>query len=145
MALICKSLSGSALLLGVEHLHLSAERPPSSGQDDSEGKGWLDIIHPFRGTKWVHVAVDYSTNIVLALPLSNSWREIMLPALHKLCIQEPTQHQLPFREAVSAFMHSRHLSGRLIGMEYERLWVGDELHEIGIMYSQYLLQHSNLL
>ena len=143
MALICKSLSGSALLLGVEHLHLSANRPPSSGQDDSERKGWLEIIHPFRFTKWVHVAGDYPTTIVLALQLSNSWRETVLPDLHKLCIQEPKQHQLPLREAVSAFAHSRQLSGSLIGVEYERLRV-DEQRETGMTYSQYLLQHSNL-
>jgi hypothetical protein len=91
MALICKSLSGSALLLCVEDLYLSAKRPPSSGQDDSERKHWLEIIYPFSGTKWLHVAGDHSANIVLALQLTNNWRETLLPALHKLCIQEPEQ------------------------------------------------------
>jgi hypothetical protein len=89
MALICKGLSKSALLLGVEDLYLIAKRPPSNGQDDSERKQWLEIIHPFRGTKWAHVSGDHSTNILLALQLSNTWRETLLPALHKLCIQEP--------------------------------------------------------
>ena len=145
MALICKTLSKSPLLLGVEHLYLSAKRPPSSGQDDSERKEWLEIIHPFRSTKWVHIAGDHSTDIVLALQLSNSWRETVLPALHKLCIQEPTdQHHLPLREAVSSFTHSRQLSGNLIGVEYERL-SSDESCGIGIAYTQCLLQHANLV
>ena len=145
MALICKSLSGSALLLGVEHLHLNAKRPPSSGQDDSERKDWLEIILTFRGTKWVHVAGDYSTNIVLALQPSNRRRKTVFPALHKLCIQVPMQHHLPLRDAVlSAFMYSRQLSGSFIGVEYERLRVSDELRGTGITYTQYLLQHANL-
>jgi hypothetical protein len=143
MALICKGLSGSALLLNVEHLYLSAKRPPSSEQDDSERKEWLEIILPFRSTKWVHVTGDHSTNIMLALQLSNSWRETLLPALHKLCIQEPERHHLPLREAVSSFTHSRQLSGSLIGVEYERL-SSDEPHGAGMVCTQCLLQHANL-
>ncbi|KAH9165078.1 hypothetical protein EDB89DRAFT_2233624 [Lactarius sanguifluus] len=120
MSLICKVLSGSALLLGVEQLHLIAKRP-SSGQDDSESKQWLEIIHQFKGTKWVHVAGEYPTGIGLALQLSNKWRETVLPSLQKVCIQEPEQHCVSLREAVLSFMHARWLFGSFIGVEYERL------------------------
>ena len=137
MSLICKVLSGSALVLGVERLHLSAKRP-SSGQDDSERKLWLEIIHHFRGTKWVHVAGDHSTSIALALELSNTWRETVLPSLYKLYIQEPKQDYVPLREAVLSFTHSRRLSGSFIGVEYEPLWI-DELCGTGITYTQRLL------
>ena len=119
-ALVCKGLSGSALLLGVEDLHLSANRPPSNGQDDSERKHWLEIIYHFRGTMWLHVAGDHSTNIVLSLQLSNSWRDALLPSLHKLYIQEPEQSSVPFQEAVSSFTHSHRLSSNFIGLEYEQ-------------------------
>lgn len=134
-ALICKSLSGSALLLGVEDLHLSAKRPPSDGQDDSERKHWLEIIYHFSGTKWLHVAGDDSTNIVLALQLSNSWRETLLPALHKFYIQEPEQPSVPFQEAVSSFTHSHRLSNNFIGVEYKQQWT-DGPHGTGITYTQ---------
>lgn len=134
-AQICKSLSGSALLLGVEDLYLSVKRPPSYGQDDSERKHWLEIIYHFRGTKWLHVAGDYSTNIVLALQLSNSWRDTLLPALHKLYIQEPEQPSVPFQEAVLSFTHSYRLSSNFIGVEYEQQRA-DGSRGTGITYTQ---------
>ncbi|KAH9059909.1 hypothetical protein EDB87DRAFT_1619161 [Lactarius vividus] len=124
MSLICKVLSGTALLLGVEQLHLNVKRP-SSEQDGGESKQWLEIIHHFRGTKWVHVAGDHSTSIGLALQLSNKWRETVLPSLQKLCIQGPEDHCVSLREAISSFTHVRQLSGSFIGVEYERPWVGE--------------------
>ncbi|KAH9043512.1 hypothetical protein EDB83DRAFT_2407402 [Lactarius deliciosus] len=131
MSLICKVLSGSALLLGVEQLYLNAKRPSSvNEQDDSESKQWLEIIHHFRGTKWVHVAGEYSTRIGLALQLSNKWRETVLPSLQKLCIQEPEQHCVSLREAILSFMHARRLFGSFIGVEYERL-PSNEARETG--------------
>ena len=134
-ALVCKGLSGSALLLGVEDLHLSANRPPSNGQDDSERKHWLEIIYHFRGTKWLHVAGDHSTNIVLALQLSNSWRDTLLPSLHKLYMQEPEQPSMPFQEAVLSFTHSHRLSSNFIGLEYEQRRA-DGPRKTGITYTQ---------
>jgi hypothetical protein len=46
-------------------------------------------------------------------------RETLLPALHKLCIQEPDPTP-PLQEAVVSFIHSRLLSGHIIAVEYER-------------------------
>ena len=144
MALVCKSLSGSVLLLGVEDLHLSAGRPLSNGQDDDKCKQWLEIIYHFRGTKWVHIAGDHSTDIALALQLSNRWRETVLPALHKLYIQEPEQHCVPLQEAVSSFTHSHRLSSKFIGVEYEQLRIG-ESRGTGITYTQCPLHTLTLL
>jgi hypothetical protein len=116
MARICNGLS--AFLVGAEHLRICATRP-TNGQDDSDGEEWLQLIRPFRGTKWVHVVGEHSTNIVLALQHSEMRRETVLPALHKLCIREPEAHYV--QDAVVSFMHSRRLSGHIIGVEYERL------------------------
>ena len=120
MAQICSRFS--AFLLGVEHLRISGMRP-SSGRDDSDRDGWLKLMHPFRGTKWVHVAGDHSTNIVLALRHSEMRRKTVLPALHKLCIREPKPSCTTLQEAVVSFMHSRRHSGHIIGVEYERSWI----------------------
>ncbi len=132
MAQICNGLS--VFLLGVEDLRISATQP-SSGQDDSERQEWLNLIHPFRGIKWVHVAGNHSTNIVLALPLRHSKMrcDTVLPAIHKLCIREPEPRYAPLREAVVSFMHSRRLSGHIIGVEYERLC---RVSGTGKMYAQ---------
>ncbi|KAN0125444.1 hypothetical protein V8E53_015484 [Lactarius tabidus] len=122
MAQICSGLS--ALLLGVEHLGISGMRP-SSRKDDSDCEGWLKLIHPFRGTKWFHVAGDHSSNIVLALRHSEMRGDTVLPALHKLCIREPEPRCVTLREAVVSFMHSRRLSGHIFGVEYERPWINE--------------------
>ena len=142
MALICKSLSRSALLLGVEELHLISKRPPSNGQDDSECKQWLEIIYLFRGTKWAHVAGDHSIDILLALQLSNTWRETVLPALDKLYIQEPEEPCVALQEAVLSFTHSHRLTSNFIGVEYEQLPRIDKPRGTGIMYDTQCLFHT---
>ncbi len=118
VAQICSHFS--AFLFRVEDLRISTARP-SIGQDRSDRGQWLGLIRRFRGTKWFHVAGDHSTNVARALQLSTEWRETVLPALHKLCIQEPEPRYAPLREAVVLFMHSRWFSGRFIAVEYERL------------------------
>ena len=122
MAQICSGLS--AFLLGVEHLSISGMHP-LSGKDDSNREGWLKLIHPFRGTKWVHVTGGHSTNIMLELQHSEIRRDNVLPLLHKLCVREPRPHCATFQEAVVSFMHSRRLSGHIFGVEYERWWIND--------------------
>ena len=121
MAQICNSLS--PFLLGVENLRIGATQPPG-GQDDDNLKGWLGLICAFRGTKWVYLSGNQSTNIVLALCLRQ--HEAVLPALHKLCVREHEPLYLPLQEAVVSFIHSRRLSGQIICIEYERVQV-DEL------------------
>jgi hypothetical protein len=116
MAKISNTLSG--FLLGVEHLRIGSTQP-SSGKDNSDLEEWLKLISPFIGTKWVHVAGDHSTNIILALHLRQ--REAVLPALHKLCVREPEPRSAPLQESVVSFIHSRRLLGQMIGAEYERV------------------------
>jgi hypothetical protein len=124
--------------------HLS-QRVPTSGQDDSDREEWLKLIRPFIGTKWVHVAGEHSTNIVLALQHSQMRRETVLPALCKLCIREPEPRYAPLRDAVVSFMHSRRLSGHIIGVEYERLWI-NELRGTGTAFFQCpFLSRTNVL
>jgi hypothetical protein len=140
MALICKSLAWPALFLGVEELHLIAKRPPSNGQDDNEPKQWLEIIYHFRSTKWAHVAGDHSTNILRALQLSNTWREAVLPALHKLNIQAPEDTSVPLQEAVLSFTYSHKLISNFIGVEYGQQPRIHKPCRTGIMYyTQYML------
>ncbi len=119
MALIFKSLS--AFIFGVEDLRISATQPPS-GQVDSDTEHWRNLIHPFRSVKWVHVTGDHSANIVCALQLPHRRWGPVLPSLHKLCVQEPEPRYAPLREAVASLLTSRLLSGRLIGVAYERGW-----------------------
>jgi hypothetical protein len=124
MARICNGLSAS---LGVEHLCISVPRP-TSGHDDDEREGWLDLTRPFRGTKWVYLAGEHSTNIVLAWQHSEMrphQRENVLPALYKLCTREPVPRHAPLQDAAVSFVHSRRLSCHIIAVEYERPLVND--------------------
>ena len=137
---ICNSLS--PFLLGVEHLQISSTQP-SRGQDYSDRKAWLKLIRPFRATKWVHVAGDQSTNIVLALNLPQYG--LMLPALHKLCVRKPEPRYSPLQEAAVSLIHSRRVSGHMIGVEYERLPT-NEICGTGITFAQcQFAPHTELL
>jgi hypothetical protein len=114
MAQICNGLS--AFLLGVEHLHIGA-RHTTSGQHDNHDEDWLELIQYFRGTKWLHIAGEHSTNIVFALQQSQVQGDTVLPALCKLCIREPEPHYTPLRDAVVSFIHSLRVSGHIIAVE----------------------------
>ncbi|KAI9454587.1 hypothetical protein BJY52DRAFT_1213664 [Lactarius psammicola] len=124
MVQICKGLS--TFLRGVEHLRISATQP-SPGKDNSVHKEWIKVICLFRGTKWVHVAGDHSTNILRALQL----RKRPLPALHGLYIAQPGPRHAPLREAVVSLMASRRVSGHPIVVEYEQLCDINEQHGTG--------------
>ena len=123
MAKICSRLS--AFILGVEHLHISSTQSPS-GQDYNDRVEWLNLISPFRGTKWFHVAGDHSKNIVLAL---HSWQrdavQPVLPALHKLCVREPEPRCAHLQESVVSFIRSCRLLGHMVGAEYERVRINE--------------------
>ena len=114
---LCNHLA--TFLSGVEDLRIHATRP-SSGQDDMNCERWAKLIHPFRGTKWFHIAGDLSTDIVLSLQLSGERDEYLLPSLHKFCIREPEPHYVHLREAIVSLIASRWLSDHIIGVEYER-------------------------
>ena len=133
MARVCNELS--AFLLGVEHLHVDVGRT-TSGKD---GNDLLELIRAFCGTKWLHIAGERFIDIVFALQHGNSQmrHKIVLPALCKLCIREPELRYAPLRDAVVSFMHSRWLSGQIIGVEYERLWF-NERHRGGTAFVQCL-------
>ena len=132
MAQICIGLS--SFLLGVEHLCTSVTRT-RSGQDDSDREEWLKLIRPFKGTKWVQVVGEHSTNLVLALQHSQIRRETVLPSLCKLCIREPEPPYAPLRDAVASFMHARRRLGHIIALEYERSWI-NERRGIGTAFVQ---------
>ncbi|KAH9178377.1 hypothetical protein EDB89DRAFT_2239613 [Lactarius sanguifluus] len=134
MAQICNGLS--TFLLGVEHLCISATRPPRrqdrSGLDEHE---WAELIFPFRGAKWVYVAGDHWTNIVRALQPSR-----VLPALHRLNIAQPRPRHAPLREAVVSFMTSRWLGGHSVAVEYEQQRHISELRGTGPFSQQALIE-----
>ena len=119
MACICKSLSA---FLSVEDLRINTTRR-SSEQDDSDRnhEEWLGIFREFRGVKWLHAGGWHSTSVVHALQLSVQRYEPVLPALQKLCIQEPEPRPSPLREAIVSYVHSCWLSGRFIAVEFENL------------------------
>ena len=92
--------------------------PTSSGQTASDREEWLKLFHAFEGTKRFYLAgnSDITTEIALALQSSKT----ALPALHKLCLQEPVSGFVPLQEAATSFMHSRLHSCHYLGVEYER-------------------------
>jgi hypothetical protein len=116
MAQICDSLS--TFLLRAESLRFGATQLPS-GLDDPDLKEWLGLIFRFRGAKWVHLACNQPTNIILALCLRK--HKAALPALHKLYVREHEPPYAPLQKAVASFVHSRRLSGQIICVEYERV------------------------
>ena len=107
----------SAFVSSVEDLRICVT-PTLSGQTVNDREEWLKLIHAFEGAKWFHLAgnSDFTTEIALALQSS----ETVLPALHKLYIQEPVSGFAPLQEAVTLFMHSRLHSCHFLGVEYER-------------------------
>ena len=121
MAQICSHFP--AFISRVENLHINVMRPSSSRQDGVKAGRWLDLFESFMGVKRFHVAGNFSTNILLALQPSESWRKTVLPALHKLRIREPESRCVPLRKAVVSFTYSRRLSGRFLEVEYERQWI----------------------
>ena len=130
MAQVCNGLSAS--LLGVEHLYVGV-RHTTSGKDRNDDEDWLELFRAFRGTKWLDIASEHFTDIVLALQYS---RESVLPALCKIRIREPEPRYAPLRDAVVSFIHSRRVSGHIIAAEYERLWT-NELLGTGTVFVQY--------
>ena len=136
MAQICRFFS--TFLFCVDDLRITNRL---SSRRNNE-KRWLDLIRPFRGTKWFYVAGDFSTDILFALHKSSRRRrETVLPALHKLCILEPESDCPPLREAiesfaVESFVGSCWLSGRFIAVEYERPRHACSLHGSGTMCTQ---------
>ncbi|KAH9073607.1 hypothetical protein EDB83DRAFT_84673 [Lactarius deliciosus] len=131
MAQICHGLSAS--LLGVEHLRIDARQPPSV-QGDGDRNDWLNLIRPFRGTKWIRVTGGHSLSIVLASALRHSTKQdgTVLPALHKIYVREPEpRYYAPVQEAVVSLVHSRSLSGQTIAVEYERLCASEPRGTVG--------------
>jgi hypothetical protein len=122
MGLICDGLFVSRIE-AIEHLRVCVTRPTSRhGHNDRE---WRKILRHFRNTKWASVACGrhstYINDIILALQsgLRHSMRRreaLLLPALHKLCIQEPDP---PLQKTVESLIHSRLRSGHIIAVEYE--------------------------
>ena len=144
LQLFCEQLSGqlslmaricihfSAFLFNVEDLRIDATQPP--GESLSIGR-WRGLVKSFTGVKWFHLDGNHSTNIVHDLQLPDRRRETVLPALHKLCIQEPEPHYTPLREAIESFMGSCRLSGCFIGVEYGSVWINEQ-RGTGITYAQ---------
>jgi hypothetical protein len=117
MARICSVLS--PFLLGVDYLRICATRSTSGQEDDSRHAEWLPLIGLFTGTKWLHLAGDVSTDILLALQHLDMWRGTVLPSLRKVrIVRQPEPRSWPLQEAIVLFMHSRMLSGHIIRVEW---------------------------
>jgi hypothetical protein len=119
---LCNHLS--AFLSNVEDLRIHATGI-SSAKDNMDSEKWAKLINPFGGTKWFHIAGDLSTDILISLQLFRKRDEYLLPSLYKLFIREPEPQHMPLREAAVSLMASRWLSGHIIGLEYERLWINE--------------------
>ena len=117
-----------AFILCVEDLHVEA-KSLSSRRDDPHR--WMEVIRLFRATKRLHLASDFSIDIVPFLYTSDRGRKTVLPTLQKLCIQEPEVHLAPLPTAVVSFIVLRRLSGHHIAVEYER----PSANEIGLWYA----------
>ena len=106
---------------------------PSVRMDSSHGRGFLELLN--QGKKFFHLNMNHSINIVHTLqPLeTQSRREGMIPALHRLYIPQPGPHHAVLREAVVSFMILRRLSGHPIEVEYARL---NEQRDTGTVYVQ---------
>jgi hypothetical protein len=140
MARICSGIS--AFLLGVEYLRICTTRS-TSGQDDSDHAEWLDLIGFFSGVKWLHLAGDVSTDILLALQNRDMWRGTGLPSLRKVrVVRQPEPRSWPLQEAIVLFMHSRILSGRITRVE----WINELLGKGGTTFVQYpFIMHQRTL
>ena len=138
VAQICNDLS--PFIFGIEYLRVSATQPlATSGHsflhDYNDRLEWQKLLYAFEGTKWAYFARGLlSTDLVIALQIYLFYLPTtrLLPALHKLCIQEPDSI---CREAVVLFIRSRTISGHRIAVEYERLRI-NELHGNGIAFVQ---------
>lgn len=138
MAQICNDLS--PFIFGIEYLRVSVTQPlATSGHsflhDYNDRLEWQKLLYAFEGTKWAYFARGLlSTDLVIALQICLFYLPTtrLLPALHKLCIQEPDSI---CREAVVLFIRSRTISGHRIAVEYERLRI-NELHGNGIAFVQ---------
>ena len=118
----------STFLCCVKDLCIEAMQLPNR-RDGAER--WVDLICSFKATKQLHLASDFSTDIVHALQISESLCKTMLPALHRLYILQPGPRHTPLQTAVVSFMVSCRLLGHFIEVEYEQLRI-NEPREIGI-------------
>ena len=134
IARVCNGLY-PFVISGIEHLRVSAMRPHLGYYHNI--KEWQKLLDLFRGTKWAYFAHgSLSTDIIIALRrTSGSLHDTpILPALHKLCIQDSEPDSL-CREIVESFIYSRTCSGHRIAVEYERSRI-NELHGKGTAFFQ---------
>ena len=120
MAQICNCLN--TFPFGIEYLRVCATSGRHYPYLDPYREGWQNLLTLFRSTKWAYVTRGISTSILIALQRPRQGPSL-LPALHKLCIQEPNPPQQ--RKVVGSFIHSRLLSGHIIAVEYERLRINE--------------------
>jgi hypothetical protein len=118
MLQICVNFS--TLFFNVEELLISVAR-----QEDRFNSGlWLESLNSFTGVKWFCVVGNLWTDILRALLPSDTRREAMLPALHKLYIPRPAPFHAPFMMDVVSLITSRRLSGHFVAVEYEQRGAG---------------------
>ena len=121
VAQIC---SRSAFISGVEDLRISFASA-SKRSDRFNDSGFLKLIGPFKGVKWLHVAGNLSVLIIHVLHLSEMRQETVLPAMHKLFVRKHGQCYAPLREAVESLLVFRRLSSSRLEVEYERPLIYD--------------------
>jgi len=118
MAQICDQFS--PFLFRVEDLYIDATQPPS-GQDETDGSQWLELIRPFREAKNLEVDGQQATDILFALRPVDGEQITVLPSLRVLHIQKPTAICGSVFDTVHSFITARSLSGRPVqvhGREY---------------------------
>lgn len=136
-------LSFYSVIVNVGELRISALRRLERRDDRFRSQAsqqclqqWLELLGTFTGVKALHlkgIIADDFISIMHILQLGERQRRNALPALHKLCIQQPGPRHAPLREVVVVFMVTCRLSGHLIAVEYEQQCSISEQREAGIL------------
>ncbi|KAI9450236.1 hypothetical protein BJY52DRAFT_199217 [Lactarius psammicola] len=111
MAQVCDQFS--PFLFRVKKLGIDTTQS-SSGQDDVDGEGWLELIRAFGGATDFSVAGELTTDILCALRPVDGGHTTVLPDLRDLQVEEPMAMHGPSWDAVQSFITSRTLSGRSV-------------------------------
>ncbi|KAH9171642.1 hypothetical protein EDB89DRAFT_1080187 [Lactarius sanguifluus] len=108
MAQVCDQFS--PFLFRVNNLRINSTHS-SSGQDDSDGGQWLELIRTFGGATDFPVASELTTAILCALGLVDGDHTTVLPSLRHLHIENPMAINEPSWDGLLSFITLRSRSG----------------------------------
>jgi hypothetical protein len=96
----------SATLSNVVHLKLEVE-PVGSGQIDSDGVEWLNLLRPFAAVQFLYVSQELAGHVALSLEaITREMAAEVLPTLDLICLESQAA------SSVEKFVAARQLSGR---------------------------------